>query len=70
LIFALAVELVFWGLIWWTSTKLLYDNGFGEHTLQLDVPVFPFRLLWVLGLLLFVLVILVEFVDTVKGTSK
>jgi TRAP-type C4-dicarboxylate transport system permease small subunit len=69
-VFALVVELVFWGLIWWTSTDLLADNGFSEKTLQLDVPVFPFRLLWVLGLLLFFLVLLVEFVNSIKGPNK
>ena len=49
-----------WALIAWGGTSLAYENGLGEITDILELPVLPFRIVWLFCLFLFCLTYLVD----------
>ena len=49
-----------WALIAWGGASLAYENGLKEMTDILEVPVLPFRIVWLFCLFLFCLTYLVD----------
>ena len=54
------------GLILWASADIMLDKWIGEGTDILQVPILPFRFVWVFGLLLFCLALLIEMYRALK----
>jgi TRAP-type C4-dicarboxylate transport system permease small subunit len=57
---ALVANLVFWAAIGWATLDWLLRGAFSAVTQVLAIPMWPFQLLWLLGLLYFFLVYLTE----------
>ena len=49
-----------WALIAWGGAHLAYENGLKEMTDILEIPVLPFRIVWLFCLFLFCLTYLVD----------
>ncbi len=49
-----------WALIAWGGAHLAYENGLKEMTDILEIPVLPFRIIWLFCLFLFCLTYLVD----------
>lgn len=54
------ISLATWAVIAWASTNVLSARWLTEVTDLLDVPYLPFRIVWVLGLVMFCLVYLTD----------
>ena len=55
-----------WALIAWGGAHLAYENGLKEITDILEVPVLPFRIVWLFCLFLFCLTYLVDLSRAVR----
>jgi TRAP-type C4-dicarboxylate transport system permease small subunit len=69
-IFASVVNLLFWGAMLWVTTDFVFGDSLHERTDILNVPVFPFYLLWVLGLVLLFLVFILDALEIVSERRK
>jgi TRAP-type C4-dicarboxylate transport system permease small subunit len=59
--FTVSIGLGLWILIAWGSMKFMSEKATaGEATYLLNIPFFPFRLFWELGLILFCFVLLLD----------
>ena len=54
------ISLATWAVIAWASVNVLSARWLTEETDLLDVPYLPFRIVWVLGLVMFCLVYLTD----------
>jgi TRAP-type C4-dicarboxylate transport system permease small subunit len=57
---ALAASFLFWGLICWATIDWLFKGAYTAITDILKVPMWPFQVIWVIGLIFFWLVYLTE----------
>ena len=57
------IGLAFWIILTWGSIKILLERGISEVTLNNAIPLFPFRSLWVLALILFCFILLTELIN-------
>jgi len=57
---ALSASLVFWGLVCWATIDWLFRGAYTAITDILKVPMWPFQVIWVIGLIFFCLVYLTE----------
>ncbi len=55
-----------WALIAWGGAHLAYENGLKEMTDILEIPVLPFRIVWLFCLFLFCLTYLVDLSRAVR----
>jgi TRAP-type C4-dicarboxylate transport system permease small subunit len=69
-IFASVVSLVFWGATLWVTTDFIFGDSLRERTDILNIPVFPFYLFWVLGLVLLFLVFILDTFNIVSERRK
>jgi TRAP-type transport system small permease protein len=69
-IFASVVNLFFWGAMLWVTTDFVFGDSLHERTDILNVPVFPFYMLWVLGLVLLFLVFILDALEIVSERRK
>jgi TRAP-type C4-dicarboxylate transport system permease small subunit len=69
-IFASVVNLVFWGATLFVTTDFVLGDSLHERTEILNVPVFPFYVLWVLGLVLLFLVFVLDTLEIVSERRK
>jgi TRAP-type C4-dicarboxylate transport system permease small subunit len=69
---ALFLTLVIWGLIVWASFNVMLAKWTNEFSFTLNIPYLPFRIIWVIGLILFCLVYITEIAKRIKliGESK
>ena len=65
-IFTTVISLGFWALLAWGSLTFAFNEGRGETTVLLMIPLFPLRLVWVFGLIVFSLVLLQDLYGEVK----
>lgn len=47
------LSLAIWGLMSWAAAQMVYEKGLREVSETLEVPYLPFRIVFILGLLLF-----------------
>ena len=57
---AQSASLVFWGLVCWATIDWLFKGAYTAITDILKVPMWPFQIIWVIGLIFFWLVYLTE----------
>ena len=58
-------------LIVWSSARITYQRALlNEQTDLLKIPTIPFRFIWVLGLLIFFLILCIDFVKTISEVRK
>ena len=69
-IFATVVNLVFWGATLFVTTDFVFGDSLHERTDILNVPVFPFYLLWTLGLVLLFLVFVLDILEIFSERRK
>jgi TRAP-type C4-dicarboxylate transport system permease small subunit len=62
--------LVVWGLVTWQSINLLFIRWSDEDTELLHVPYYPFRILWIIGLVFLCLVLVKDIVSALRGEDK
>jgi len=58
---------VIWGAIVWASYNFMMDRWLGEKTDLIQIPLFPFRLIWEIGLILTTLAFLL---NSIKAFMK
>ncbi len=59
---ALAASLVFWGLVCWATVDWLFKGAYTAITDILKIPMWPFQVIWAVGLIFFLLVYFTELV--------
>jgi TRAP-type C4-dicarboxylate transport system permease small subunit len=66
------LTLSIWGLITWSAAVIMLEKGLSEVSFLIKVPYLPFRIVWILGLILFCMAFLVDFIKSVRlaGTTK
>lgn len=65
-VFASFLSLVVWALIVWGGARLAFESGLKEASETISVPYLPFRILWLLGLVLFCLSYLLDMSRALK----
>jgi TRAP-type C4-dicarboxylate transport system permease small subunit len=58
--FTTVVSIAVWAAITWASITVIQDKMFREVSNMLLIPYFPFRCVWVLGLILYCLVLVTD----------
>ena len=70
-IFTTALSIGVCALIVWASAGIMYERALlGERTELLKVPSFPFRFIWVFGLVLFCFVLLIDLYKAISGAAR
>jgi len=69
-IVAASLSLLIWMAAAWAGASLAFENGLQEVTDILDIPVLPFRLVFIFCLLLFCLTYLLDLLRLFRGTAK
>jgi TRAP-type C4-dicarboxylate transport system permease small subunit len=69
-IFALVVTLVFLAWMAWAGTGTVAERLNTEETQTLGIPVMPFRIMWVLGLIVFCVVVIRDILLSFKEVVK
>lgn len=70
-IFTSALSIGVCALIVWASAGIMYERALlGEETELLKVPSFPFRFIWVFGLILFCFVLLIDLCKAISGAAR
>lgn len=69
-VFAEILTLIVWSLMAWAGLQVAIENGFGEMTDVLEVPVVPFRVIWVICLILFSLTSIFHMIKTIRGNEE
>jgi TRAP-type C4-dicarboxylate transport system permease small subunit len=64
--FTTLISIAVWGAITWASVAIIHEKALTEASEQLQIPYLPFRCVWVLGLLLFCLVLLSDLFKAVS----
>ena len=65
-IFVSLIGLGFWAAVTWTSLGVLTARWTAESTLDLRIPFWPFRCLWIAGLILFCLALSVDIREAMR----
>ncbi len=60
------LSLCIWALMTWGGMNVVIENWLGEKTPVLELPYLPFRIFWILGLLFFSIVYILEIADGFK----
>lgn len=60
------LSLVIWGLMCWAAVKFVLEIGLEEVSETLEIPYMPFRILFILGLLLFSLTYILEIFEEIQ----
>lgn len=60
------LSLAIWGLMAGATAQLVFEKGLGEVSETLEVPYFPFRVAFILGLLLFSLSYISDIIEELK----
>ena len=70
-IFTSALSIGVCALIVWASAGIMYERALlGEETELLKVPSFPFRFVWVFGLILFCFALLIDLCKAISGAAS
>ena len=69
-ILASLLSFTIWALIAWGGARLAYENGLKETTDILGVPYLPFRIVWLIALILFCLSYLLDMHQAVRRVFK
>lgn len=70
-VFNSIIDIGLWGLVIWTSTKILVVRWISEKTYDLSLPMLPLRFIWVLGLIFLCMVLLLDlFQGWRRGVKK
>ena len=65
------IELAFWAVVAWATLGVILDRWTNEATLDIQLPMLPFRSIWFIGLIIFCLVLFLDVVDALrKGLKK
>lgn len=65
------ISLVYWAIIAWASIGITLDKAFkGEETDLLKISVIPFRVIWVIGLILICFVIIYNSYKNCKESGR
>jgi TRAP-type C4-dicarboxylate transport system permease small subunit len=57
---SLTLQILFWAVITWAGIGILRRNWLREETNSLNIPVMPFRFIWVFGLIFLCIIISIE----------
>ena len=60
------LSLAIWGLMSWATAQFVYEKGLREVSETLEVPYLPFRVVFILGLLLFSLSYISDIFEELK----
>jgi TRAP-type C4-dicarboxylate transport system permease small subunit len=70
-VFTTALSIGVCAVIVWASAGIMYERALlGEETELLSVPSFPFRFIWVFGLILFCFVLLIDLCNAISGAAR
>jgi TRAP-type C4-dicarboxylate transport system permease small subunit len=69
-IFHSIIDIGIWGIVIWTSIRILAVRWISEETYELSVPMLPLRSIWVLGLIFLCLVLLLDLFQGVRKVAK
>jgi TRAP-type C4-dicarboxylate transport system permease small subunit len=69
-ILSLIANFLFWGLLGWATLDWVLSGAYEAITDVLHVPMWPFQILWLFGLLFFSLVYLQEFIQKISQRNK
>jgi TRAP-type C4-dicarboxylate transport system permease small subunit len=65
------IELAFWAVVAWTTLGVIMERWTNEATLDIQLPMLPFRSIWFIGLIIFCLVLFLDVIDALrKGVKK
>ena len=65
-----ALALILWGVITWQSISILIQRWSDEDTELLHVPYYPFRILWIVGLVFLCLVLVKNIIEEFHAEEK
>lgn len=57
---SLIIQILYWAVITWAGIGILGRNWLREETDSLNIPVLPFRFIWVFGLIFLCIIIFIE----------
>jgi TRAP-type C4-dicarboxylate transport system permease small subunit len=68
--FTTLISIAVWGAIAWASVSIIHEKALTEISDQLQIPYLPFRCVWVLGVILFCLVLLSDLFKAVSPKAS
>jgi TRAP-type C4-dicarboxylate transport system permease small subunit len=68
--FTSVLGLAVWGIVTWQSINLLLIRWSQEDTELLNVPYYPFRILWIIGLVFLCLILVKDIVAGLRGEAN
>jgi TRAP-type C4-dicarboxylate transport system permease small subunit len=64
------LSLLAWGIIGWASYRVMVERWLNERTEMLEVLVLPFRIIWVTGIVIFCLVFITDFLNSLRQEKE
>lgn len=64
------IELLFWGVVAWMTFEVISERWLNEATMDLELPMLPFRIFWFIGLIIFCAVLLLNVINAFRGEVK
>lgn len=65
--FTTLVEFIFWVVVAWMTYGVITTRWLNETTLDLGMPMLPFRIFWLIGLVVFCSVLLMDVIKAFRG---
>jgi len=69
-IFIISLSLCFWGWMAWETLRMTIDRGWIERSETFLLPLFPFRLIWILGLSVLTFLLLAQLIKGIFGSAN
>jgi len=68
--FTSLIEFIFWFVVGWMTYRIITIRWVNEATLDLEMPMLPFRILWFIGLIIFCSILLLDILKAFLGEGK
>jgi TRAP-type C4-dicarboxylate transport system permease small subunit len=65
-----ALGFITWGIIAYAGYRIMAERMTNERTEMLEIPVLPFRLIWLAGMILLCLIYALDFINSLRQVKK
>ena len=65
--FTMFLSIAIWGFITWAAIVIMQEKWLGEVSFFMKIPYLPFRIIWIVGLVLFSLMYVLDFAKSIRS---